>query len=170
MDKYATHIPVLGLVIQMTKGPILELGMGIYSTPLLRALVPEDRLVVSVEENSTWARIVLEKIGNVPNHQVKFVPVLTPDIVDLTPEGGWGLVFNDGAKPEQRPLMCDLFGHRTDYLVCHDTESQPYIDSGVLDRFPYRADYKVVTPWTSVVSMRHEIRFNFDGVNFTNPV
>ena len=42
MDQYATHQRLLVAAVMQTEGPIVEMGCGNYSTPLLVELLPGD--------------------------------------------------------------------------------------------------------------------------------
>ena len=48
MNPFATHMPLLLACLRRTSGPVLELGSGWFSTPLIAALAT-DRLVRTVE-------------------------------------------------------------------------------------------------------------------------
>ncbi len=59
MDMYGTHMACLIAAVINTTGPVLELGSGHYSTPLLHVLCsPHDgkpaRLLVSTETELNW--------------------------------------------------------------------------------------------------------------------
>ena len=50
--QYGTFLPALIKVINLTKGPVLELGMGLFSNPYLHfACYEERRRLVSLESN-----------------------------------------------------------------------------------------------------------------------
>ena len=56
---YGTHVRLLLLATMMTRGDILELGTGDYSTELLHDIIEEDnkkerRLLVSADSDPVW--------------------------------------------------------------------------------------------------------------------
>ncbi len=53
MNPFATHMPLLLACLRHTTGPVLELGSGWFSTPLLAAFAT-DRLVRTIETNPQW--------------------------------------------------------------------------------------------------------------------
>lgn len=53
MNPIATHIPALLACLRHTAGPVLELGSGWFSAPILSAFAT-DRLVRTVETNREW--------------------------------------------------------------------------------------------------------------------
>ena len=54
-DCYSTHRPVLVKILAITDGPVLELGCGWGSTPLLHKLCKEqNRMLITVEDNMDW--------------------------------------------------------------------------------------------------------------------
>ena len=50
MNPFATHIPALLACLEHTSGPVLELGSGWFSTPIVSAFAT-DRLVRTIETN-----------------------------------------------------------------------------------------------------------------------
>jgi hypothetical protein len=135
-----SHIPLLASVVAIARpGPVLELGVGEKSTPLLRAMCAVmKRGLVSADTSSEWA----EKSGAV-----------TLDSVPLNVE--WSVVFIDTTAPPSRlDLLRSIRGH-AEYIVIHDTDNQSGDLGGLLlelETFPHRYDYKRLTPWTTVVS------------------
>ena len=48
-------MPVIVRVVEATTGPILELGMGLYSTPLLDLMCHEEkRSLISYDDDKEW--------------------------------------------------------------------------------------------------------------------
>lgn len=55
--RWGSHLPVLAACVALTEGPVLELGVGWFSTPLLHALCGlKERLLISVESDQEWIR------------------------------------------------------------------------------------------------------------------
>lgn len=152
-DIYATHLPVLAAVVDNSQGPVLEHGVGYYSTPLLHALCAgTERRIVSVNGDPLW----FERFRNYarPWHEFRLaaMPEDAPDLLDVE----WGAVLIDGACLERAPWLKALWAaDRARFIVVHDTEIPTSYDyTPVLSKFSYRYDAKMRVPWTSVVS-RH---------------
>jgi hypothetical protein len=66
--KYQSHLPALLACIAVTDGPVLELGVGHFSTPHLHALCGAmGRELVSVEPDEKW-RVEFANKYTGPNH------------------------------------------------------------------------------------------------------
>src|SRR5882724_8392287 len=52
---YGTHLPILARILDLTDGPVLELGTGIFSTFLMDIMCKESkRKVVSYDNDPKW--------------------------------------------------------------------------------------------------------------------
>src|SRR5262245_56818921 len=73
VDGFGTHFIPLAAAVARTAGggPVLELGFGDHSTPLLH-LMCHDRLVVSADNNELWLRRY-ERFRS-PRHELHYVP------------------------------------------------------------------------------------------------
>jgi hypothetical protein len=159
-DPYATHSPVLTAMLAATAGPVLELGCGNYSTPILHEMCKAmGRQLVSVESDYEWLN--------------KFIAFRSENhLLCLCGERGnewrffiseektltgmhWGLVFVDNDPVGQRKFDIEQLRGNTDYFVIHDTEPEVehiYGFADILKTFKYRKDYTLLTPHTTVVS------------------
>jgi hypothetical protein len=146
MDLYSTHIPLLALFVSKSKGKVLELGSGYYSTYLLDALCI-NRQLVTVEQNLEW----LDKFKQLesPRH----ILINEYDIYNHK----WGLVFVDNAPVEDRSIILKGIKDIADYVIVHDTEDSGYQYEYVLCDYKYRYDYKRLCPWTTVVSNKFNV-------------
>lgn len=121
MDPYATHLPHLIRAVLMTGGPVLELGMGDYSTPVLLELCckarPCVRRLLSFENDPAW----FEKFKTT---DVFWVPLLVkPDWSDFRVIGQFSVIFIDLHPAELRPTVLEAVRDRGDIIVAHDSES-----------------------------------------------
>lgn len=158
MNRYETHKPVLEKMIglEITSGPVLELGVGSGSTQFLHEECEKSgRPLVSVDGNAGW----LDKFRHLEtwNHRV----VLANDWDDChIIDQDWGLVFIDHAPAYRRGLDAARLAHSAKFIVLHGTEPEWQADYGYalcLPQFKYRFDYTTFEPWTSVVSMFYPI-------------
>lgn len=151
MDPTSTHFPILAACVARTSGPVIELGCGDYSTPMLHLLC-KNRLLVSVESDASWlARY--EDLKS-PNHELSLVRDWSS--ASRIEERTWDVALVDHAPGERRVPEIRRLMHRAKFIVVHDTEDPGYGYETVLPEFRYRYDYKRLRPWTTVVSMTEE--------------
>lgn len=149
----STHMPMLIRTVQATSGPVLELGAGPYSTPLLHWLIAgSGRYLVTYD--------------NVPlfyNYAKRFqsrdhIVYLTKDWREIDQDNTyWSVVFIDHSgkirDDSRRGGDAIRLKDRADYIVLHDTDNED--TCGYIKMWPYfkyRFDWKYCKPWTSVVS------------------
>jgi len=150
MDTKGTHFPVLAACVARTSGPVLELGCGDYSTPLLHLLC-NGRPLVSMDHDSTW--LYRYKDLETPWHTFRLVKDWAAEkIIDETE---WGVAFVDHAPAQRRVHEIRRLKERAEYIVVHDTEDPAgiYNYAALLPEFKFRYDCKRWPTWTSVVSM-----------------
>ncbi len=153
MDGWASHVPYLATMVAKTTGPILECGMGWYSTPLLHYMCQSaGRELVSLESNYSWMinfthyKSDLHRIEGITNWEI-------PEYCNQQ----WGLVLVDHGEALLRKTTIDKIKNNADYIIVHDTESDHvYHYEEVLKQFPYRFDCKEFRPWTTIVSMKYD--------------
>jgi len=142
------HLPLLARCIQetqLTKGPVLELGIGYGSTLVLKELC-RDRELFSIESHQYWHDIF--KGLESPLH--KFIKV--PNFNEIPVDRQWDIAFIDhGEFPARGPMLQKLLG-KAKFVVMHDTESEAYGYNQYFHLYKYRFDYKIYYPWTTVVS------------------
>jgi hypothetical protein len=131
IDPYATHLEALIGTAMSTDGPILELGRGDYSTPLLKAIAKaQGREFKSQASNKEWAS--------------RFQDV---EIVDwdtwVPPLGYWGMVFLDSEEhTHKRYERLHVLSTITNTIVLHDANE------------PKR--YDVLNGWGITLHVRHK--------------
>jgi hypothetical protein len=112
VDPYSTHLAALVDTAMNSKGPILELGCGHYSTPVLASIcaAQERRLLVQAS-NEEWA--------------AQFINEVDLELVDWSnwtpPEGRWGMVFLDSEEAvRDRIKRLPVLATIADVVVMHD--------------------------------------------------
>lgn len=148
METRGTHFPVLAACVARTRGPVLELGAGEYSTPLLHLLC-KDRLLVTVEHDPAW----LEKFRDTERSLHKLILVRNYDEAKVIEEIAWDVALVDHAPGTRRVTEILRLKDRTRFIVVHDTDEPGYHYEPVLAGFKYRYDYKRWIRWATVVSM-----------------
>lgn len=109
-DSWASHRPMLLLGLQLTTGPVTELGSGESSTPdLIKYCAGSGRAFNSFDSNKEWA----EKTGST------FVAHWDSD-------ARWqqkcGLLFVDHAPGEHRWKAIQRMADLSDIIIFHDSE------------------------------------------------
>lgn len=141
IDGAGSHVPLLASVVAVARpGPVLELGVGDSSTPLLREMCRAmGRELVSIDSNTEWAA----KYG------ARYMNYADLDEYDRE----WAVVFVDTSPP---PNRLDLVrAVRAEFIVIHDTDNQGGDLTALVEyltTFPHHFIYDVYRPWTTVVS------------------
>jgi len=145
--RWGTHMPMLIKLVQMTNGPVLELGAGLFSTPLLHWLCRERKVkLVTYEDNPEYYKFAVDFRSR--GHSVRLIK----DWNEIDTKTHWGVVLIDhGLLPEQRAIDTIKLKDKADYLVLHDSQYES-LYSEVWKHFKYRYDWKDCKPWTTVVS------------------
>ncbi len=148
----STHFPMLIKVLQMSEGPVLEMGSGMFSTPLLHWLCDEtQRSLLTIEHYRHYFEFA--KKFETGWHEVRFVK--PTDI--FKPEGRYGVVFIDHSpkKPRTRGDDALMFKDCADYVVLHDAGLDGHKKYGydqLYSQFKYRHDWDHCWPSTTVLS------------------
>jgi hypothetical protein len=160
MARMATHLPLLVRAFDVSKGDVLEMGTGYFSTLILRWLCEMfDRQLYSYESNFRWFTRNNKKPK--PFHHMTYV--LSYD--DAPIERPWGLAFIDhGPNPRRVVDIKRIAGH-AEYIVIHDTQPAgkwadlpgDYHYEEIWPLFIHRYDYIKVLPFSSVVSNFHDL-------------
>lgn len=152
MNPFATHMPLLLACLRQTHGPVLELGCGWFSTPVLSAFAT-DRLVRTVETSRDWHAEISKICTMHPctqhRHQIVYVPHY-----DDAPifDQAWSIVLLDHEPPARRGIDALRLRDRCQLMIGHDSEHPDYGYGPVFDTFKYRFTLSTLFPWTTVVS------------------
>jgi len=157
--RWGSHIPVLLKLLPVTKGDVLELGMGVYSSPLLFwSCVDRGRKLVSYENNPKYFDMVGR--NNNPLHEAHLITDW--NFIDI--EKNWDIVFIDTDPMDMRAKFAARVANFARYVVLHDTQprdEQYYHYNEIYPLFAHRYDYTKFMPNTSVLS-------NFFNLEFLN--
>lgn len=155
--KTSSYYPVLIRAFEHSTGDVLELGTGLYSTPLLHWLVADaGRKLVSYENDSAYIR--LNHYCRTEYHELKRVK----DWKAIEIEREWGLAFIDHHPPERRVIEAIRLAQHARLVVIHDNEpryQRVYHFEQLDAHYQYRYDYQKFRPFTSVYS-------NFDDLGW----
>lgn len=146
-DPWGSHFPILAACVARTRGPVLELGCGWYSTLLLHLLCSSYRRLVSVETNMGCFDQFVDL--RTEHHEFRFVENWDNFPLDQTE---WDVAFVDHAPGERRVIDIGRLKGHARFIVVHDTDAACYGYERIFPSFRYRFDYKRAVPWTTVVS------------------
>lgn len=150
----ASHLPILAKVMDISTGPVLEMGMGYYSTPFLYWKCKEQgRKLLSLEGDLIWMKKL--EMPDFEGEGFNAVHVKDWDEADID-NTHWGVVLIDHRPAVRRRVDAKRLANNADFVLMHDSE--PEIDrfyryGDAYKHFKYRYDYKSVgKPNTTVLS------------------
>ena len=149
----STHQCALFLAMLKTGGPVLELGCGYGSTPILHALCEgQRRALVSMESNAEW----YERFAPLQTALHSFMLVTNWDSCDVTlGRSDWSVALVDFAPGWDRPKAISKLASNVEYIVVHDTEPEAehtYKFDTVRGLFAYKTRFSYSKPNTEVMS------------------
>ena len=149
---WGSHLPTLIRVLQASEGPVLELGSGPFSTPILHWLCLDSKRPLVTYENDAEYFEMYKKFGY-GLHEFKLVE----DWASIPSEDRrWGVVFVDHKPAERRKIEIIRLINVADYIVVHDTEPQVSAEYDNLGEtfplFKYQYHYRRQKPYTTVLS------------------
>ena len=143
---YSTHNPILIKAVLSTRGTVLELGSGPFSTPLLHWLCAEKkRPLYTFESNPEY--FSFSKAFQSGNHHVRHIA----DWNDLGIKELCSVALIDQHK--DRGATALQLKDKVELIILHDSEAEElYGYDKIWGEFKYRYDWKASYPWTTVVS------------------
>ena len=123
IDRYtpawASHLPILSRVMQVSTGPVMECGIGVHSTPLLHMFCFEqNRQLFSYEEDKKWYR------GHLAwKNSFHLIQLVTDwDMVPIE-QNHWGVIFIDHSE-ERRSIEAIRAAQYANYVILHDSNGR----------------------------------------------
>lgn len=154
--EWGSHLPLLIRIFELSRGDILELGMGPFSSPILHWLAfDQGRKLVSYENDRGY--FDMHHSFHTDLHEINFVEDWSKIAIDRP----WGLAFVDLSPAHLRREAITRLSSHTDFVIVHDTEPEAekwhqYQD--VFRLFKYRYDYSKARPWTTVLSNLYQVK------------
>ena len=143
---WGSHLPALIACCAASTGPILEVGCGHYSTPVLRAFAnATGRVLVTIETDPEWAK-QFRHVRCRPHYE---------GLEDYAKQE-WGVVFLDHSPGERRAADAAVFRLSADYIVVHDWSAQEISANfhGLLDKWPHARVYDRYSPSTLILGQK----------------
>jgi hypothetical protein len=151
---WCSYMPALIHAVARSTGPILEIGVGHFSTPVLHEIATAGRRVVSVEDAPAWIKM-FEHYSSA-FHEIKGGSY--DDILPTLTGTQWGVTFIDNSPGgERRRKDFVAFLPISDFVVVHDYHSE---NSLAIDPHLVGVFHKVFTeygPPTLIASARHSV-------------
>lgn len=122
---WGSHLPTLFGAIGASRGPVLELGVGHFSTPALHAYCgAAGRQLISVDDNVEWLTLFKDKYQT---SEHGFIHGSYDDIVPNLCQREWGVAFIDNSAPgssagARRAKDFALLVPHSDFVVVHDAQ------------------------------------------------
>ncbi len=155
---YGSHMPILARIMDQTEGQVLELGMGLFSTPLLDLMCAEKkRPLFSYDNDPVWFKE--NRKWESDYHKVFFVEDW--DTVPIEKEH-WSVAFVDHKPARRRRAEIKRLAKHADFVIIHDSEPESdkfFKYSWVYKHFKYRYDYTNCRPHTTVLSNTFDLSF-----------
>lgn len=155
---YATHLGALVACMLKTNGAVLELGMGLFSTPYLHyACTVQKRKLVSLENDKGWHRHFagsdfMHFLYNNEYHKLDLI-----DVYENTPymNQEWDVVLVDQTPDLSRKETVKKLANKAKYIIIHDSNEQyerVYHYSEIYPLFKYRRTWKKDDRFADVLS------------------
>lgn len=116
--RFGSHLPVLMRVMELTDGPVLELGAGLFSTPFLHwACFRTERELVTMEHHPVY----WEEFRQYEREWHRVLWAEDWDEMRVEREGkGWSVVLVDHDPLERRSVETRRVKDCAEYVVFHD--------------------------------------------------
>lgn len=122
VEKWASFMPALLVMLAHTKGPVLEVGVGHYSTPVLHAICKaECRPLTSLEDNMDWAKRFFD-LSDGPEGPHRIAVGNYDDMITDVARSKWSLAFLDHSPGPRRAQDMSLLSESVDNFIVHDYE------------------------------------------------
>lgn len=119
--QWCSFMPALMRAMVSSSGPVLEIGIGHFSTPVLHEVcLAQNRMLISVEDNLEWHENFAAKYV-CSNHMLYFADYdqILPTFAEMRSK--FGVVFIDESPGgSRRRKSFELFMPVSQYVVVHD--------------------------------------------------
>ena len=151
--RYSSFLPMLLTAMEKSTGDVLELGAGVFSTPLLHWLCEKQkRKLVTIESDKGWLRFTRQYLQN-NNHEFVYVSHWDEAAPVINKE--WDVVLVDHSPSQRRVVEIRTLANRAKYIVAHDADpwkEREYHYSTIYPLFKYRYIFDKADHHTAVFS------------------
>jgi len=161
-NNWASHRTLLLLALHLTKGTVIELGSGDYSTPYLKRYCKQtNRHFLSFDNSLHWCK----------RHNSIYID-------NWEKNNRWlhrcGVAFIDHAPGEHRKIALQKLAPLAQIIVVHDTElngAGDYKLEPVFSLFKYRLNYNIYGNGAGATAVSNTININkYAGASIGNYV
>lgn len=151
--QWGTHMPILARAMELTDGPVLELGTGVWSTALMHMMASESkRKVVSYDNDPTWHESNLKWQSDF--HDILVIPEDGWDDIPIE-KTFWSVVLVDHKPAKRRMKEIERLAKNALIVLIHDSEPESdkfFKYSWIYKFYKYRYDYTKCRPYTTALS------------------
>lgn len=144
-DPYQTHVPVLIEALRHVHGPVLEMGSGEGSTPLLHELGND--LTVTLDHDAAWINKYRSQY-DINKHWFLCLNfqemIMFCEVDDIRWMNGWGLVFIDQGDWQNRWDCLLALKNKARIIILHDSDVYAKRLEGM---FKYSRTVMPAEPW-----------------------
>jgi hypothetical protein len=128
MNANAPHQGLLAGIVAQTTGPVVECGIGHFSTPILHYMCKR-RPLLSIEADKEWFDFYTRAMhsGTHAFHFANGVAYKDILLTDRYKDLHWAVAFVDHSPPESRRDTIEVLRNRADFIVVHDAEPQAVV-------------------------------------------
>lgn len=153
--EWGSFLPTLQAVLEVSVRPVLEVGVGFYSTPMLHKFcAAAKRPLVSIEEDPEWFDYFSKAYAAEGHH---FAHGNYDQLLPLVAGRRWGVIFMDHSPGPRRGRDVDLLLDWADFIVVHDYHLAIMEEIGPRVAIHHRYIADKTQPPTLVVSKQLEI-------------
>jgi hypothetical protein len=156
---YGTHFPALIKAMEKTKGDVLELGMGIFSTPFLHyQCMLSGRKLVSYENFKNYAQFFLDYRYPNANHEI----IIIDDYANAKIDKPWDVALIDQSPDAERIKAVKRLANFAKYIIIHDSNEDVkseaiYHYSEIYPLFKYKTVWDKDKNHATVLSNFHDL-------------
>lgn len=148
--RYGSHMPALLQAVLKTRGAVLELGVGVFSTHTLHHLCAiRGRELVTVENFDFWYQWGLQ-------YQTALHLIVKIDKWPEAPiERDWDVALVDHSPDERRGVELERLANHARYVIAHDANRRYWRQYGyerAFDLYKYRLVFDKANPATMILS------------------
>jgi len=156
--RYGSHLSCLIKALLLTKGDVLELGMGLFSTPTLHHMCRVmKRNLVSYDAWDVWVKWTRKYLYENEFHKI----FLVEDYDDAKIDKPWDVVLVDHDPSGRRRTEIKRLANLAKYIIIHDSNGRSeshYHYSEIYPLFKYTFTDGFEFPSTTVLSNLVDLR------------
>lgn len=141
---YATHLGALIACVNKTQGDVLELGMGLFSTPYLHYMATvTKRNLLSLENDKGWYKHFHHSDFMQFLYQNEYHNLVLVDNYENSPliDKEWDVVLVDQTPDLSRKETVKILANKAKYIIIHDSNEvheKTYHYSEIYPLFKYK--------------------------------